>query len=126
MQPPNTSTGLWYSIPPFCQNGRLLFGPKQHIPATSCFRQVTGDASSFARRALVASVSHAGRPVEPVSLSAAIDISPPSNADLEAPAVSREDRPGPLGGAVLIEQVKKAGAIEEVYIYIDIDIDIDI
>lgn len=77
-------------------------------------RQVTGDASSFARRALVASVSHAGRLVEPVSLSAAIDISPPAITEPEAPAVSEKDGPGPLASAVLIEQVKKAGATEEV------------
>lgn len=73
---------------------------------------MTGDASSFARRALVASVSHAGRLVEPVSLSATIDISPPVVTD--AAAVEEKDGPGPLASAALIEQVKKAGATKEV------------
>lgn len=75
---------------------------------------MTGDASSLARRALVASVSHAGRLVEPVSLSAAIDISPVAITDIGAPAVAEKDSPGPFASAVLVEQVKKAGAIKEV------------
>lgn len=76
------------------------------------FRQVTGDASSFARRALVASVSHAGRLVEPVSLSATIDISPPPATD--PASEDTMDVLRPLASAALIEQVKKAGATKEV------------
>ena len=41
---------------------------------------MTGDASSAGRRALVVSVSHAGGEVKPMSLSAAIDISPELDA----------------------------------------------
>ncbi|CAM9591577.1 unnamed protein product [Ectocarpus sp. 8 AP-2014] len=85
---------------------RHLFSGKAEVT-------VTGDASSFARRALVASVSHAGKIVEPVSLSATIDISPPAITDPEAPAVAENDGPGPLASAVLIEQAKKAGATKE-------------
>lgn len=76
---------------------------------------MTGDASSFARRALVASVSHAGKIVEPASLSATIDISPPAITDPEAPAAAENDGPGPLASVVLIEQAKKAGATKEVW-----------
>ncbi|CAN0479074.1 unnamed protein product [Ectocarpus sp. 12 AP-2014] len=85
---------------------RHLFSGKAEVT-------VTGDASSFARRALVASVSHAGKIVEPASLSATIDISPPAITDPEAPAVAENDGPGPLASAVLIEQAKKAGATKE-------------
>eukprot|EP00752_Nemacystus_decipiens_P015157 g13502.t2 len=83
---------------------RHLFGGAAEVT-------VTGDASSFARRALVASVSHAGRLVEPVSLSAAIDISPPVVGD--APGIDDKDGPGPLASAALIEQIKEAGAMKE-------------
>lgn len=58
----------------------------------------------------MASVSHAGKIVEPKSLSAAIDISPLP----EEPPVDNKDGPGPLASAALIEQVKQAGGAEEV------------
>lgn len=60
----------------------------------------------------MASVSHAGGVIEPVSLSSAIDISPAR--DMEDIAVAEKDGPGPLASAVLIEQVKQAGAANEV------------
>lgn len=94
--------------PVLASNRSLLFSENNVAP----FGQVTGDASSFARRALVASVSHAGQLVEPVSLSAAIDISPPVVADLAG--VDEKDGPGPLASAALIEQAKEAGATQEV------------
>eukprot|EP00903_Cladosiphon_okamuranus_P018374 g16902.t2 len=83
---------------------RHLFGGTAEVT-------VTGDASSVGRRALVASVSHAGRLVEPVSLSATIDISPPLKPDVTV--YDDRDGPGPFASAVLIEQVKKAGATKE-------------
>lgn len=73
---------------------------------------MTGDASSFARRALVASVSHAGQLVEPVSLSATIDISPLAKTDV--PVEEGKGGSGPLASAALITQVKKAGGTKEV------------
>lgn len=62
----------------------------------------------------MASVSHAGDVVEPMSLSSAIDISPPA-ANVE-PSLSPEDGPGPLASAVLIEQIKQVGATAKVRI----------
>lgn len=75
--------------------------------------QVTGEAFSFGRRALVAAVSHDGGVIEPVSLSSTIDISPAPVTE-DATALER-DGPGPLASAVLIEQVKLAGATKEVW-----------
>lgn len=85
-----------------------------HPCTHACHIQVTGEAASFGRRALVASVSHAGDVVEPMSLSSAIDISSPA-AD-EEPSMSPEDGPGPLASAVLVEQIKRVGATAKVWI----------
>lgn len=75
-------------------------------------QQVTGDASSAGRRALVVSVSHAGDEVKPMSLSAAIDISP--ELDVGDAVVAINDGPGPLASTVLIHQIKQAGATKKV------------
>lgn len=50
----------------------------------------------------MASVSSAGNAVEPQSLSCAVDVTP---GDVGG---------GPLGSTVLIEQIKRAGALTEV------------
>ena len=73
---------------------------------------MTGDASSAGRRALVVSVSHAGGEVKPMSLSAAIDISP--ELDAGDAVVPINDGPGPLASTVLVQQIKQAGATEKV------------
>ncbi|CAM9823542.1 unnamed protein product [Ascophyllum nodosum] len=93
----------------------LQYGPSaterkiyQHLFSGRAKVTVTGEAASFGRRALVVGVSHAGGEVEPMSLSSAIDISPPPPT--EEISLSPEDGPGPLGSAVLVEQVKRAGA----------------
>ncbi|CAM9352111.1 unnamed protein product, partial [Laminaria digitata] len=59
--------------------------------------QLTGEASSADRRALMASVSLAGKSVDPQSLGCAVDVTP---GDFGG---------GPLGSAVLLEQIKLAG-----------------
>lgn len=64
--------------------------------------QLTGEAYSENRLALMASVSSAGDSVEPLSLSCAVDVTP---GDVGG---------GPLGSTVLIEQIKRAGALTEV------------
>lgn len=74
---------------------------------------MTGDASSSGRRALVVSVSHAGEEISPMSLSAAIDISPELEVDDDV-VVTVNDGPGPLASAVLIQQIKQAGATKKV------------
>eukprot|EP00903_Cladosiphon_okamuranus_P019938 g18323.t1 len=63
--------------------------------------KLTGEASSENRVALTASVSSAGDSVEPQSLSCAVDVTPGKQGG------------GPLGSTVLIEQIKRAGAITE-------------
>lgn len=73
--------------------------------------KVTGEASSFGRRALMAGVSHAGELVQPMSLSSAIDITPPSAIDEEDAA---QENSGPLASVALIEQAKQAGATKQV------------
>ncbi|CAM9783695.1 unnamed protein product, partial [Laminaria digitata] len=60
--------------------------------------QLTGKATSADRHALMASVSLAGKAVEPQSLSCAVDVTPGNLSG------------GPLGSAALIEQIKRAGA----------------
>lgn len=60
----------------------------------------------------MAGVSHAGKLVEPVSLSSAIDITTVSVVDEEDAA---QENAGPLASAALIEQVKQAGATKQVY-----------
>lgn len=73
-----------------------------YTPPFLLYTQLTGEASTSTRRALTASVSHAGSSVEPQSLSCAVDVTP---GDFGG---------GPLGSAVLIEQIKRAGAAKEV------------
>lgn len=84
-------------------------------PAPPCcqlfqLQQLTGEASSFGRRALVASVTHDGEILEPASLSAALDISPP----IDDPTTDETDGPGPLASAALVEQIKRVEATKEV------------
>lgn len=67
--------------------------------------QLTGEASSQDRRVLVASVSFAGGAVEPHSLSSVVDVTAGDHGG------------GPLGSAVLVEQMKKAGALKKVRWY---------
>ncbi|CAM9241610.1 unnamed protein product [Ectocarpus fasciculatus] len=63
--------------------------------------KLTGEACSDNRLALLASVSNAGTSVEPSSLSCAVDVTP---GDVGG---------GPLGSTVLIDQIKRAGALAE-------------
>lgn len=72
-----------------------------------CFNKLTGEAASENRVALMAKVSSAGNSVEPQSLSCAVDVTP---GDVGG---------GPLGSTVLIEQIKRAGALTEVNDRID-------
>ena len=71
-------------------------------PSPHALPKVTGEASSDNRLALMASVTNAGRSVEPQSLACAVDVTP---GDVGG---------GPLGSTVLIEQVKRAGALAKV------------
>lgn len=64
--------------------------------------QLNGEAFSSNRRALLASVSLGDSPIEPKSLSCAIDVTPGDAGG------------GPLGSSALIEQVKRAGVQKEV------------
>lgn len=64
--------------------------------------QLTGEASSENRLALMASVSSDMGAVDPQSLSCAVDVTPGDKGG------------GPLASTVLIEQIKRAGAITEV------------
>lgn len=64
--------------------------------------KLTGEAFDEHRRALMASVSSAGNSVEPQSLACAVDVTP------------GEVGGGPLASTVLIEQIKRAGALTEV------------
>ncbi|CAM9831673.1 unnamed protein product [Ectocarpus sp. 12 AP-2014] len=77
---------------------RRLYEPRFGGSATV---KLTGEASSDNRIALVASVSSAGTSVEPSSLSCALDVTP---GDVGG---------GPLGSTVLIEQIKRVGALAE-------------
>ncbi|CBJ32672.1 expressed unknown protein [Ectocarpus siliculosus] len=77
---------------------RGLYEPRFGGSATV---KVTGEACSDNRLALVASVSSAGTSVEPPSLSCAVDVTP---GDVGG---------GPLGSTVLIEQIKRVGALAE-------------
>ncbi|CAM9329163.1 unnamed protein product [Laminaria digitata] len=86
----------------------------RHLFSSRAEVTVTGDASSSGRRALVVSVSHAGGEVKPVSLSAAIDISP--QLDMGDAVVPINDGPGPLASTVLIQQIKQAGATKKVQV----------
>lgn len=60
-------------------------------------------------------MSHHGKVIEPSSLSPVIDISP--ELAVEKDVASPEDGPGPLASVVLIEQIKRAGAIMKVRPY---------
>lgn len=75
---------------------------RTHPAPPLALQQVTGEASSENRLALMASVSNAGKSVEPQSLACAVDVTP---GDVGG---------GPLGSTVLIEQVKRAGALSKV------------
>ncbi|CAN0463928.1 unnamed protein product [Ectocarpus sp. 12 AP-2014] len=77
---------------------RILYEPRFGGSATV---KLTGEASSDNRLALVASVSSAGTSVEPSSLPCALDVTP---GDVGG---------GPLGSTVLIEQIKRVGALAE-------------
>ncbi|CAM9937000.1 unnamed protein product [Scytosiphon promiscuus] len=63
--------------------------------------KLTGEASTENRLALMASVSSDGTVVEPESLPCAVDVTP---GDVGG---------GPLGSTVLIEQIKRAGALTQ-------------
>lgn len=68
--------------------------------------KLTGEATTENRLALIATVSKDGTVVEPESLSCAVDVTP------------GELGGGPLASTVLIEQIKRAGALTQVMLFI--------
>lgn len=94
------------SLPP--RDSQTRFVRVSLLPTIVGCWQLTGEGSGEGRRALAATVSFAGEVVEPHSLSAAVDVTPGDQGG------------GPLGSAVLVEQLKRAGALKEVRVKTDI------